>query len=162
MLDFLRETSAFLKNNATILTAIGLLLTGTGAWATFFLISRRTVQISWGVGFRQEYAEFWKDDVVAVARRWITNDIEYAGISGLLAARIQKDENELSPDDNEKLDKIDRFLASLLRMHLFSKFGTRPQRRTWTVTYNRYWVPLIKSRTELREYAKKYWLDLEI
>jgi hypothetical protein len=146
------------------LTASGALATAIGAWATFFIISRRTVQLTWTVGFREQYAEFWRDEFIGAARRWITSNKEYDGkIKSILSARIKTEENELDEDQNRVLDQIDRLLASLTRMHYFTKSGgTWRQRRIWRGTYEKYWVKLIRSRPELLVYVRKYWPRLEI
>jgi hypothetical protein len=113
----LYEVSQSLVAIAPLLTAFGAILTGVGAWATFVLISRRTIQLTWVVGFRELYAEFWRDESIAVARRWITSDVEYEEVKGVLSARNKcRQQNTLNSDDNKKLDSIDRFLAVLLSL----------------------------------------------
>jgi hypothetical protein len=47
-------------------------------------------------------------------------------------------------------------------MHLFGKNGTKSQRTMWEGTYQIYWVPLLKSRRELRAYVAYFWPHFDI
>jgi hypothetical protein len=61
-----------------ILGGIALFMAAIAAWCTLFLYHRKNIELQWADGFRQIYADFWENDNVAKARRWIDNDSEYA------------------------------------------------------------------------------------
>jgi hypothetical protein len=143
----------FVHDNQTLVVGIlTLLVTGGGAWATIFFISIRTVQISWSMGFRQEHADFWNNIQLNEPRRWVTNDNEYDEIKTVIAKRNRT--SKLEKTEAAVLDQIDKLLAALLRMHLFSKYGKGKVLKVWASAYQIYWIPLIKRRPELLEYVQ--------
>ena len=129
-------------------------------------VNRRTLEIErlqaenrWIETFRALYADFWKDDQIAIVRRWITNEQEYSKLAAVLSARIQSDFNTLSPDENDMLEKIDRFCSVLVRIEYFGKTDMPKdrQRKLYELTYRFFWKGKVRQRQELLSYMNKFW-----
>lgn len=129
-------------------------------------VNRRTLEIErlqaenrWIETFRALYADFWKDDQIAIVRRWITNEQEYSKLAAVLSARIQSDSNTLSPDENDMLEKIDRFCSVLVRIEYFGKTDMPKdrQRKLYELTYRFFWKGKVRQRQELLSYMNKFW-----
>lgn len=158
ILDTLNKIGPFLSSIALIAAAVA-------AWATFFVFHKKTLELQiqqknedWLKGFRLLYAEFWKDDKIALVRKWITSEEEYKIINEILSKRLECPDNLLSSDDNDKLEKIDRFCSIIVRITSFSKSEmNEAQKELWNRMFGDFWFDKIKSRTELVDYAKIYW-----
>ena len=102
-----------------LLGGIGSLIGGCSVLAAFLFIQRRTVDAQWVDGFRQIYAEFWKDDTISEVRRWIVSNSEYESLRVVLVERAKTIENNLDTESNKILEKIDKFCALMLRVKSF-------------------------------------------
>jgi len=156
-------TLAEVAQLAPILSGLGLLLGSAAAWATLFLYHRKSHVNQWLESFRAIYADFWKDEKVSKARRWIDNDREYAGLRAVLLEVLDKQAFDLSQSEYDYIECLDRFLATMLRVSTFvSRNGkmTNDQRHLWFNMFQRYWIPRMYSRSELDTYVAKYWVEL--
>ncbi len=98
-----------------LLSGIGLILTASCAGATLFWIGRQQRRKLWIDDFRALYAEFWSNKDVSMVRRWIISNKEYEDLRRILILRnVDPKNNNLSPDDNAKLDKVDKFCSIAL------------------------------------------------
>jgi len=118
--------------------------------------------------FRALYREFWGEPTNAEVRRWIISAVEYE--SSLLPVLTERNKdpsssgNRLDARNNETLDKLDRFLASLVRIRSFSlspeyTYISKAQQPLWTKILNReFWIHFIyKNREELWTYLYRHW-----
>jgi hypothetical protein len=128
------------------------------AVATLLLVHTRTGDREWVEGFRDMYAEFWKDDDIAEVRRWIVSEVEYPEIHAILSKRLKSNQNWLDESANKKLEKIDKFCSLLTRMHYFCRLARSKQERDkWQKLYVRYWVDRIHARDDFRDYMLQFW-----
>jgi hypothetical protein len=125
--------------------------------------------ISAVTSFRALYQEFWGEPIVSEVRRWIISEEEYKPIKCVLIERNNdpsKNGNKLRPEANLKLDKLDRFLSTLVRIRSFNlseeyKFINDPQKILWNKVINReFWITFIyENREELWTYLYNHWRD---
>ena len=144
------------------LGGIGLITTAFLAILTYFLIHRRTTETSWIESFRILYGEFWKDNDVTQVRRWITNDEEYKVIEKILEKRMKATKNnDLSEEDNNNLEKLDRFCSVMMRIRYFGQMKmSQSQRELYKDTYETFWKEKINRRDLLKKYINEYWPGL--
>src|ERR1700724_1053173 len=104
-----------------LLSGIGLMTAAIVAMWTLHFVHGRTLEMSWAAAFRALYAEFWNDDQMAVVRKWIISEEEYLKISELLRKRLASEKNLLNSEENDKLEKIDRFISLMVRIKLLGR-----------------------------------------
>jgi hypothetical protein len=146
-----------------ILSGIGLILGSAAAWATLFLFHRKSHSNQWVESFRRIYADFWTDEKVSRARRWIDNDREYTGLRAVLVEVLEKGNFDLSESEYNYIECLDRFLATMLRVTSFigrNRHMTKEQEWLWFNMFQRYWIPRMYGRPELDAYVAKYWVML--
>jgi hypothetical protein len=93
-----------------VLSGTGLIIGAAAAWATLFLYHRKSHSNQWVEGFRRIYADFWTDEKVSKARRWIDNDREYVGLRAVLSEVLEKGTFDLSESEYNYVESLDRFL----------------------------------------------------
>jgi hypothetical protein len=151
LLDKLNRIGPFLGG-------LGVIIGATAAWFAYFFVQRRNAYLQWVDGFRAIYAEFWKDDVISQVRRWITSDKEYETLKKVLDLRLCGERNNLTPQENETIEKLDRFLALIMRVESFDKGRWHAdQKELWDSLFERFWIKLLFSRPEVCQYIFKYW-----
>jgi hypothetical protein len=156
------STLSFLNMIGPFLSGISLLIAAVIGVVSYIFIHRRAVQTAWIETFRTLYGEFWKDDEITQVRRWITNDEEYKDIKSMLDKRMEGgDNNSMSIEENDKIEKIDRFCSIMMRVKYFGQMEmTDHQRNLYNDTYKNFWVIKISQRSELRKYIDKFWKGL--
>jgi len=116
------------------------------AWTTYVLYYRRTMDDNWISTFRALYAEFWANEKVAHVRKYLSSEDEYRKLDIILTKRLSTNENLLSSDENDVLESLDRFCATMMRILYF---GHRKMTPRQTKLYNAvfsYWKDSIKKR----------------
>jgi gamma-glutamylcyclotransferase (GGCT)/AIG2-like uncharacterized protein YtfP len=124
---------------------------------------RRTLYASWMERYREAHAEFWNDTVIAEVRSWIVNKQQYASLENVLGKRLASEENDLTSDENFKLEKLDRFCALISRINLLQDDArTRKQRSLWQEIGGIYWLEKMQTpdRMALKRYVEQYWPNL--
>ena len=158
-------------NIADFIAAIGPLVGGIGliigaviALITYHFVHARSLEINWLNNFNSLYHEFWKDNEIAEVRQWITSENDYGMICKVLSNRGKPHEkNELASSDNEKLEKLDRFISLMVRIKFFRKITKKPShKKLYDLTFYYYWREKIKSRKEIMDYIDDYWNGLNI
>jgi hypothetical protein len=94
------------------LSGVGLVSGALVAWHTLRSVHHRTVEMNWLQSFRTLYAEFWNDDKMALCRKWIVSEQEYKRIGPLLERRLITTSNEMTSEENDDLECIDRLYRS--------------------------------------------------
>ena len=141
-------------------SGVSLLIAALAAWVTLLLFHKRTLDINWIAGIRILYADFWDDTRMANVRVWLSSEKEYSIISEILIKRLTYKHNDLSLDENIKLDQIDRLCSFMARIAIFGRIPmTTKQRELYDSLYV-YWADVLQSREELFEYIQRYWPDL--
>jgi gamma-glutamylcyclotransferase (GGCT)/AIG2-like uncharacterized protein YtfP len=138
---------------------VGAIIAGVSYWN----FNRRTLYASWMEKYREAYAEFWNDSVIAEVRSWIINKQQYASLENILVKRLASKENDLTSDENLKLEKLDRFCALIFRIDLLQDDAmTRKQRSLWREIGGIYWLEKMQTpdRMALKKYVEQYWPNL--
>lgn len=144
-----------------LLSGTALLIAAVASWVTYAFYHRRTIQSAWIESYRLLYAEFWKDEKIAMVRHMITDDVTYTATEPILLARLKTDSNQLSEQDNQTLELIDRFCALLIRIRFFeNQQVTKKQRELWNETYRNTWIAVIRRRRALASYIYRFWPSL--
>ncbi len=152
----------FLNMIGPFLSGIGILIAAAIGLISYIFIHRRAAQTAWIEAFRTLYSEFWKDNEITQVRRWITNDEEYKDIKDVLDKRMEGgDNNSMSTEDNDKIEKIDRFCSIMMRVKYFGQMEmTDQQRDLYNDTYKNFWAKKISQRPEFKKYIDKFWKGL--
>lgn len=149
---------------AQLIGSVGLIGAAAAGWATFILYHRKSLESQWAEGFRQIYTDFWKDEKVSKARRWIDNDFEYEELKRVLNLVPERGSFNMRPEDYDYIERLDRFLATILRVLSFiqrRKNSMREEQRwLWANMFEGYWVAKMKSRPELVRYVEQNWRGL--
>lgn len=150
------------------LQKIGAFLSGVGifagAIAAYYIIRKADIQRQREDNFRKLYAEFWKDDDVCYVRRCITNNNEYADLEKILFKRNSCTENNLSKEENDVLERVDKFCAALVHVKSLSRGKmNKTQKKMWNkLLYADFWATRAYSRHELRKYINKHWPEIRL
>jgi hypothetical protein len=145
-----------------LLGGVSLAAGAVATWVTYFFYHRKTVHAAWIESYRLLYAEFWKDKDIAIVRNLIANDVAYAAVEPILEERLKTDSNQLSVEENEMIELIDRFCALLVRIKFFEGRGlSKTQQALWNETYRDYWIVHVKTRIALRKYMDRFWPGLQ-
>lgn len=135
------KTLAALNTIGPFISGLSLAFGACAAWATVFVVNRRTLYMTWLDGFRTLYAEFWQNENMARVRTWICSDIEYGKLKDILTERLKTTDNLLDAEANEMLEYVDQFCALLVRIEFFDKtMMTTDQRDLWHKTYGDFWI----------------------
>jgi hypothetical protein len=112
--------------------------------------------------FRALYAQFWQNASVAKIRRCVVNDQEYATIAPVLSRRNAEypESNNLCKSDNDVLEEIDQFCATLVRIRSYADHERMTPRQldVWNKVLGNFWLERIKTeRDEFHTYIKNHW-----
>lgn len=168
------------------LSGAGLLTTGAAAWYTAVRVTnrnaakdreqRRETEHQRAAAARRDalaravktfhilYAEIWKDPDISYVRRSIYNDEEYKEIDLLLQKRNQVEYNNLTRQENNTIEKVDRFCSILIRVKSFSENEemSERQRVLWKKLLEDFWLAKIKARRPaFYTYIINHWPELE-
>ena len=156
MLDALVIVSSFLSGIGVIFAA------GVGL-ATLILFTLKQRHDNWLKAFGDIFERFWMDKEVAEIRRCVTDDIEYNKIKSVLSKRNKATRNDLSEEENDLIENIDRVCLTLIRMKYFVEIRTgTPQNKFWTKSFEEFWINKIKERQELACYIRKFWKGVSL
>jgi hypothetical protein len=135
------------------------LLAGLKYTARNFQIGSQKHQAEWYSNFRSLHRDFWKDDQMAKARKWIANPTAYRNeLLPVLQKRAVSPEG-VTPAEYDLLETIDRFCATLETAvaHNAEVLSVDHQ---WMIetTFGSYWVSTVLSeRLELKLYMMAHW-----
>ena len=156
MLDTLMKIGPFLSGIGVISAA------GVGL-ATLILYTLKQRHDNWLKAFGDIFERFWMDKEVADIRRCVTNDLEYSKIEEVLSKRNKAARNDLSEEENDIIEKIDRFCLTLMRVKYFGEIQTgTPQNKFWTRSFQEFWINKIKERQELANYIGRFWKGVSL
>lgn len=113
--------------------------------------------------FQALCSEFWHNEDASYIRRCIVNEKEYPDIAPILAKRNATKYNELSREDNDVIEKIDRFCFLLVRMKSCADSGllNPAQRGLWKKGREDFWLERMKKRRpDFLEYVRRHWSEL--
>lgn len=130
---------------------------------SYWKFNRRTLYASWMERYREAYAEFWNDPIIAEVRSWIVNKLQYDELEKMLMKRLASEENNLGPEEDSKLEKVDRFCALIYRINLLEEDATtRRQKSLWREIGGTYWLEKFQApeRMIFKKYVEQYWRDL--
>jgi hypothetical protein len=146
------------------------------AWITAFLITWRNSRLERHLNavnsiramYEALYEAFWKPKDIAVARKWIISEDEYAKVlKPVLENRNRSLLNHLNNAQNDVLDTLDKMLAVLVRIKSFSVSGEmqylpKAQRMlSQKVLHGSFWVNFAyQHRPELWVYLYRHWREL--
>jgi len=138
---------------------IALLTTAFVAAATFILVTLWQANRQWAEDFRALIADFWKDEDASLVRMWVISDQLYSKeLKSVLIRRNAQKENALDHNDSAKLDKIDKFLSTLVRFQTFkARWMFKQQRNLLAKMPYDYWLVKALSHPELRRYIEEHW-----
>jgi hypothetical protein len=119
------HTHSPLEFVGSFIGGVSLFVTAIAIWFEANTITARNFQVDQYVNavnaFRSIYDEFWTEDDIAEVRCWLVSEVEYnENLRGILADRCKSEINRLKHEHNHKLDKLDRFLAVLVRIRSFN------------------------------------------
>jgi hypothetical protein len=142
---------------------LGLVLAGIAAFAFFIAVQMHQRRDQWLGSFRGIYGEFWGDDHVAYARSIIVSSTCYNEIlRPILNKRNNNEENFLTLEENDILDKIDRFCAIMVRVTSFSSTLKKPDEfELWEKLFYDFWINKVEPREGLRTYIQNHWKELK-
>ena len=136
-------------------------LAGVTATAmTIRFVNRRQHQSEWEKRFLENYLAFWTDEKLVQVRYWITNDNGYGIIQPLLVRRC-RGSKDISAEESDVLENIDRFCARLAAYDVVGASHKHDETHIpWVGRHREYWSGLIVDRPELRAYMKLCWPTL--
>lgn len=142
--------------------ALGILVSAVAAstsivFASFNAVHQsRTFQEPWLVTFREFQREFWNDPVIAQVRSWICCDEAYrTQLRDILAKRLK---GQVTTEEYEVLEKLDRFFALMLRIvYVQVRPVSDEQAKLITGLGYDWWLRSALERFEVSEYARKKW-----
>ena len=149
-----------LASYGPLLSGLALSAAATAAWTTLLVYNRRTIEAAWIDSLRKLHAEFWNDDEMAKVRKWLSSESEYKKLEDILLRRLSADENNMSSEENDRLEDIDRFCALMSRIGYFGRRShTWEQAQHYKFTLA-HWLVKMKSRKALIDYAARFWTPL--
>lgn len=114
--------------------------------------------------FQILYTEIWVNSDVSYVRRCIYNDEEYKDIEHILEKRNLVEHNNLTRQENNIIEKVDRFCSILVRVKSFAaneEMSDR-QRRLWKKLLEDFWLTKIKDRrAAFYTYIRNHWPELD-
>lgn len=146
---------------AQLVTAFGIVLTASAGWVTYFFYHRKTLNENWGTVFRALYAEYWNSDDMAKMRKCIASEEEYAQLEVILRKRLSSVTNLMSSDENDVLEKVDKFCALMIRIISFGERDMDRQQRDLYDPLFTYWTDAVIKRDALMKYIALYWESLD-
>ncbi|MCR6734315.1 MAG: hypothetical protein NVV83_09610 [Afipia sp.] len=113
---------------------------------TLFVVHLHAKSYQWLEGFQSLYKSFWDDDEIARTRKFLVNDVTYITLRDVLKKRLASTNNNLTPEENDELEKIDRFCALMVRISFFANLSRNKEHRNlYRATFS-FWIDKLKQR----------------
>jgi hypothetical protein len=114
--------------------------------------------------FREIWHRLWTDDDLTFIRRCLINEEDYKNLEPVVKKRMQTRKNVLAPNENQILDKLDRFCAFLVLAKSIGHRSFRPEKQLlWTKLMEGYnWINEIHNRKAISDYCNEHWSELFI
>jgi hypothetical protein len=142
------------------LSGIALMIAAAAAWNTYIFYHKRTMEDNWVTTFRALYGEFWNNEQMAQIRKYLSSDEEYQKLDKILTKRLEKRENSLSSEENDVLERLDRFCATMVRVLYFgNRKMSAHQAKLYDAVFT-YWKDSMVRRKNVHAYITKYWTSL--
>jgi hypothetical protein len=149
-----------------LLGSLGTIAIALAAWTGLRLVQLRTLQVQERMykktiddRFDELSVFFWTDPQIRIGRDLISYDTEYEKVRETLSHMTNAPDQPI-PYDKEARDAIEAInclCACLTRVDLLKSLTLTPDQEAQRKAIFGYWVGLIQSRDELRDYFARYW-----
>jgi len=139
-----------------VLGIVGLVI----SWAVYRQTQERAEE-TWIRTYADFHESFWNDPVVHEVRCWLAYPLAYKPLKATLIKRLAQGTRELQQEEYITLDKLDKYLNTLLRAVTVNPELTR-DRDLFVALHFKYWLSacLDIRRSELREYVGRFYEPL--
>lgn len=134
------------------LLQILVLLAGLKYTARSFQIGSQKHQAEWYANFRSLHRDFWKDEQMAKARKWIANPTAYRSELLPVLQKRAVSPGEVTPQEYDVLETVDRFCA-MLETTVAHNAEVLSADHQWMIdtAFGSYWVKYRFKRTPRTE-----------
>lgn len=161
-----------IENLGHVMSGTGVIIGAlTALWTAIYVTRKyyRAQQREWELHrkqrvtetFRQLHQQLWETPDIVKVRRCIVNDSEYEEyLEPVLVARNASDRNRLSTAENDVIEALDRYLATISRLKMFmdDEHLTKTEVEAWKkLLWQNFGTRTRENRLELAHYIETHW-----
>lgn len=158
----------FLLIGKSIGLDLGPIVTAGSAAALFVsaiiaLHSLKNVEEPWVKTSREFHHEFWNDEGLAKARKWLCCNNAYKNeLLPILEKRLKSDDL-ITAKEYETLEALDKFFSFMVRVATVDTYTFRNKKfETWEEIGFMYWFNIIENHQEICCYVSRFWEPLQV
>lgn len=130
--------------------------------AIIALHSLKNVEEPWVKTSREFHHEFWTNEDLAKARKWLCcNNAYKEELLPILQKRLKSDDL-ISSLEYDKLEALDKFFSFMVRVATVDTYTFRNNKfKTWEEIGFMYWFNIIEKHQDVCCYISRYWEPLQ-